>query len=76
MVRELGKSMQAAGHDDDEVSQSNMNNSKTNLFDSFMGTYGDKNTGHWPSGLSVRQSPGRPGFVPRLSHTKDSKNGT
>ena len=26
--------------------------------------------------LSVRQWPGRPGFNPRSSHTKDSKNGT
>ena len=25
---------------------------------------------------SVRQWPGRPGFNPRSSHTKDSKNGT
>ena len=33
-------------------------------------------TGYWPSGLSVRQWPGRPGFNPRSSHTKDSKNGT
>ena len=30
----------------------------------------------WPSGLSVRQCSGRPGFNPRLSHTKDFKNGT
>ena len=28
----------------------------------------------WPS--SVHQWPGRPGFNPRSSHTKDSKNGT
>ena len=28
------------------------------------------------SGQSVRQWPGRPGFSPRSSHTKDSKNGT
>ena len=26
--------------------------------------------------VSVRQWPGRPGFNPRSSHTKDSKNGT
>ena len=26
--------------------------------------------------LEWNQSPGRPGFNPRLSHTKDSKNGT
>ena len=26
--------------------------------------------------FGVRQSPGRPGFNPRSSHTKDSKNGT
>ena len=32
--------------------------------------------GHWPNEYSVRQWPGRPGFNPRLSHTKDSKNGT
>ena len=28
---------------------------------------------HWPSGWSVCQWPGRPGFNPRLSHTKDLK---
>ena len=28
------------------------------------------------SGLSVRQGPGRPGFNPKSSHTKDLKNGT
>ena len=28
---------------------------------------------HWPSGLSVRHEPGRPGFNVRSSHTKDSK---
>ena len=33
-------------------------------------------TGHWPRGYSVRQWPGRSGFNPRSSHTKDSKNGT
>ena len=27
----------------------------------------------WPGGLSVRQWSGRPGFNPRLSHTKDFK---
>ena len=27
-------------------------------------------------GLAVSQWPGRPGFNPRSSHTKDSKNGT
>ena len=31
---------------------------------------------HWPSGQSVRQWSGRPGFNPRSSHTKDFKNGT
>ena len=31
---------------------------------------------HWPSGKSVRQWSGRPGFNPRLHHTKDFKNGT
>ena len=30
----------------------------------------------WSNELSVRQWSGRPGFNPRLSHTKDSKNGT
>ena len=30
----------------------------------------------WSSSLSVCQWPGRPEFNPRLSHTKDSKNGT
>ena len=30
---------------------------------------------HWPSGQSVHQWSGRPGFSPRSSHTKDSKNG-
>ena len=30
---------------------------------------------HWPSGLSVRQWSGRPGFSPRSCHTKDFKNG-
>ena len=29
-----------------------------------------------PSGYSVRQWPGRPGFNPRSSHIKDLKNGT
>ena len=33
-------------------------------------------TGHWHGGLNVCQWPGRPGFNPRSSHTKDSKNGT
>ena len=33
-------------------------------------------TGHWHNGYSIRQWPGRPGFNPRSSHTKDSKNGT
>ena len=31
---------------------------------------------YWHNGYSVRQWPGRSGFNPRLSHTKDSKNGT
>ena len=31
-------------------------------------------TGHWNNGSSVRQWPGRPGFTPWSSHTKDSKN--
>ena len=31
---------------------------------------------HWPSGSSVHQWPERLGFNPRLSHTKDFKNGT
>ena len=29
--------------------------------------------GHWHDGQSVRQWPGRPGFHPRSSHTKDQK---
>ena len=33
-------------------------------------------TGHWHHVKSVRQWLGRPGFNPRSSHTKDSKNGT
>ena len=31
---------------------------------------------HWPSGYSVRQWSGRPGFNPRSRHTKDFKNCT
>ena len=31
---------------------------------------------HWPSGYSVRQWSGRPGFNPELCYTKDFKNGT
>ena len=31
---------------------------------------------HWHNGYSVRQWPGRSGFNPWSSHTKDSKNGT
>ena len=31
---------------------------------------------HWPSGYSVHQWSGRPGFNPRSRHTKDFKNGT
>ena len=31
---------------------------------------------HWCNGLSVLQWPGRLGFNPRSSHTKDFKNGT
>ena len=32
--------------------------------------------GHSHNGQNVHQWPGRPGFNPRLSHTKESKNGT
>ena len=31
---------------------------------------------HWHDGESVRQCTGKPGFNPRSSHTKYSKNGT
>ena len=33
-------------------------------------------SGHWPNELSVLRWSGRPGFNPKLSHTRDSKNGT
>ena len=39
---------------------------------SFSHSY-DKFTRHWHDGQSVRQWPGRPGFNPRLSHTKNLK---
>ena len=31
---------------------------------------------HWPSGWSACQGSGRPGFNPRLRHTKDFRYGT
>ena len=31
---------------------------------------------HWPNDLSVLQRSARPGFNPKSSYTKDSKNGT
>ena len=33
-------------------------------------------TGHWHKSGSARQWPEKPGFNPRSSHTKDSKNST
>ena len=31
---------------------------------------------YWPNELSIRQWPGRPGFIHWSRHTKDFKNGT
>ena len=38
--------------------------------------YSENTPGQWANKLSVRKLSVKPGFNPRLNHTKDSKNGT